>query len=118
MPGLTGPPRRRGPGRLDEAEVREPEFGDPVHISGPETASKLEALGRDAFFDSPRTVAETVSQLRECGWVASPLEVSKTLTRMAIRRELTRDSQDRLNYYRRGGGPIGSPVQARTPGTS
>jgi len=84
---------------LDDAEVHEPEFNGPAQISGCEVRSKLEALERDSFFDRPRTVSETVGQLREYGWIASPLEVSKTLTKMARHRELTKDSQDNRSYY-------------------
>ena len=84
---------------LDDAEVHEPEFNNPIQISGQEVKSKLEVLENDAFFDKPRTVSETVGQLREYGWIASPLEVSKTLTKMVFQRELTKDSQNNRNYY-------------------
>ena len=83
---------------LDNAEVHEPEFSGPVQIAGNEIKSKLETLAKDAFFDKPRTVSETIAQLREYGWIAGPLDVSKTLTRMVLFRELAKDSHDR-NYY-------------------
>jgi len=84
---------------LDDAEVHEPEFSAPVPVSGPEVKSKLAVLERDAFFDRPRTVSETVDQLLEYGWIASPLEVSKTLTKMVLQRELAKDSQNSRNCY-------------------
>jgi len=84
---------------LDDAEVHEPEFHGPAQISGYEVKPKLEMLEKDSFFDRPRTVSETVGQLREYGWIASPLEVSKTLTGMARHRELTKDSQNNRSYY-------------------
>ena len=51
------------------------------------------------FFDSPRTVTETVEQLREYGWAASPLDVSKALTKMVFQREFDKNSQNNRNYY-------------------
>ncbi len=84
---------------LDDAEVHEPEFVNPVWIEGHEVTAKLEELEKAAFFVKPRTVSETVGQLREYGWIASPLEVSKTLTKMAFSRKLTKDSQNNRNYY-------------------
>jgi len=93
---------------LDDAEVHEPEFSSPAQISGREVKPKLEMLGKYSFFDKPRTVSETVGQLREHGWIASPLEVSKTLTRMARHRELTKDSQNDRNYYSAKESPLAS----------
>lgn len=84
---------------LDDAEVHEPEFSAPVQVSGQEVKPKLAVLERDAFFDMPRTVSETVDQLLEYGWIASPLEVSRTLTKMVLQRELTKDSQNSRNCY-------------------
>jgi hypothetical protein len=56
-------------------------------------------LETDSFFAQPRTVSETVEQLREYGWLASPLDVSKILARMAFHRELAKDSQENKTYY-------------------
>ncbi len=84
---------------LADAEIHESEFNNSILISGSEVKSKLEVLEGDSFFDRPRTVSETVARLREYGWIASPLEVSRTLTRMVFQRELTKDSQNNRNYY-------------------
>ena len=84
---------------LDDAEVHEPEFNNPTQILGGEVKSKLKVLEKDAFFNKPHTVSEIVEQLREYGWIASPLEVSKTLTKMVFCRELIKDSQNDRNYY-------------------
>ncbi len=84
---------------LDDAEVHEPEFSSPTRISGGEVKSKLKVLGGSSFFDEPKTVCETVAQLREYGWIASPLEVSRTLTRMVFQREMTKDSQYNRSCY-------------------
>ncbi len=48
---------------------------------------KLRILETNRFFDSPRTVTETVQQLREFGWATSPLDVSKALAKMASSKE-------------------------------
>jgi hypothetical protein len=84
---------------LKDAEVHEPEFSSPVSVSSDELQSKIELLETDTFFAQPRTVSETVEQLREYGWLASPLDVSKILARMAFHRELAKDSQENKTYY-------------------
>jgi hypothetical protein len=84
---------------LKDAEVHEPEFSSPVSVSSDELQSKIELLETDSFFAQPRTVSETVEQLREYGWLASPLDVSKILSRMAFYRELAKDSQENKTYY-------------------
>lgn len=84
---------------LNNIEVHEPEFNNAKIISVSEVRSKIQILERDMFFDRPRTVPEIVSQLHEYGWVASPLDVAKTLTKMVFCRHLTRDSQNNKNYY-------------------
>ncbi len=66
---------------LDDAEVFEPEFSEPKYITSHEIKSKLRILETSRFFDSPRTVTETVEQLREYGWASSPLDVSKALAK-------------------------------------
>ena len=40
--------------------------------------SKLKILETSKFFDSPRTVGETVQQLREYGWATSTLRCFKS----------------------------------------
>lgn len=86
---------------LSDAEVHEPEFSTPTPISADEVSSKIEILERDSFFSSPRTVSETVERLREYGWLASPLDVSKALAKMAFHRELAKNSQEnRIWYYK------------------
>ncbi len=84
---------------LDDAEVHEPEFNESVPIPAHRIREKLKLLETKAFFDEPRTVTETVEQLREYGWSASPLDVSKALTKMAFSREIIKNSQENKNYY-------------------
>ena len=84
---------------LDDAEAYEPEFNEPKYITSHEIKSKLRILGTSRFFDSPRTVTETVQQLREYGWAASPLEVSKTLAKMASSKEIMKNSEDNRTHY-------------------
>jgi hypothetical protein len=84
---------------LVDAEVHEPEFVKPIFINKDEIQSKMEILIRDGFFDQARTASEVVSQLREYGWSAVPLDVSKILTNMAFNHELQKDSRERRSYY-------------------
>lgn len=84
---------------LKDAEVHEPEFSTPIAVSADEIQSKIELLENDSFFTKPRTVSETVEQLREYGWLASPLEVSKVLAKMAFHKELAKNSQENKTYY-------------------
>ena len=84
---------------LDDAEAYEPEFSEPKYIAPTEIKSKLRILETSRFFDSPRTVTETVQQLREYGWAASPLDVSKALAKMASNKEIMKDSHDNRTHY-------------------
>lgn len=84
---------------LDDAEAFEPEFNEPEPISISEVKEKLKFLETKAFFDTPRTVSETVEQLREYGWSASLLDVSKVLAKMAFSREILKNSHEHRNYY-------------------
>lgn len=85
---------------LDDAEVYEPEFNEPKYITPHEIKSKLRILETSKFFDSPRTVTETVQQLREYGWAASPLDVSKSLAKMASNKEIMKNSEkNRIHYF-------------------
>ena len=84
---------------LDDAEVYEPEFNEPIHITPHEIKSKLRILETSRFFDSPRTVTETVQQLREYGWAASPLDVSKALAKMASSKEIMKNSHENRTHY-------------------
>jgi len=85
---------------LDDAEAYEPEFNEPKYITSHEIKSKLRILETSKFFESPRTVTETVQQLREYGWAASPLDVSKALAKMASNKEIMKNSeQSRTQYY-------------------
>ena len=77
---------------LDDAETFEPEFNEPKNISNSEIQSKLKILETNKFFDSPRTVGETVQQLREYGWASSTLDVSKVLAKMALTKIFTKSS--------------------------
>ena len=85
---------------LDNAEANEPEFDEPTSITSNEIKSKLRILETSRFFDSPRTVTETVQQLREYGWSASPLDVSTALAKMASNKEIMKNSyQNRTRYF-------------------
>jgi hypothetical protein len=84
---------------LDDAETFEPEFNDPIYIQSHQVRSKLRILETSGFFKSPRTVTETIEQLREYGWTASPLDVSKALAKMASVNEILRNSKDNLTHY-------------------
>jgi len=84
---------------LDDAETFEPEFNEPIHISNNEIQSKLKILETSKFFDSPRTVGETVQQLREYGWAASTLDVSKSLAKMSLNKKFNKNStQNQIRY--------------------
>jgi len=84
---------------LDDAEVFEPEFNEPKHVTPHEIKSKLRILETSRFFDAPRTVTETVQQLREYGWAASPLDVSKALAKMASSKEIMKNSHENRTHY-------------------
>ena len=84
---------------LDDAEVYEPEFSEPKYITSHEIKSKLRILETSRFFDSPRTVTETVEQLREYGWASSPLDVSKALAKMASSKEIMKNSYENRTHY-------------------
>src|SRR3989338_691840 len=84
---------------LYDAEVHEPEFSEPVTLHEGEIKNKLQMLSKTAFFNEPRNVAETVSQLREYGWIASPLDVSMALTKMAFNKQILKNSRENLCYY-------------------
>ena len=49
--------------------------------------------------DRPRTVSETVNELRERGWVVNPLDVSKVLAKMAFSKELSKGKQADRSFY-------------------
>ena len=84
---------------LNDAEVHEPELSEPVPLYENQIKDKLQMLAKTTFFNEPRSVGETVSQLREYGWIASPLDVSKALTKMAFNKEIMKNSQENLCYY-------------------
>ena len=84
---------------LDDAEVYEPEFNEPKYITSHEIKSKLRILETSKFFNSPRTVTETVQQLREYGWAAGLLDVSKALAKMASNREIMKNSKENRTHY-------------------
>ena len=85
---------------LDDAETFEPEFNEPKIITSNEIKVKLRILETSKFFDYPRTVTETVEQLREYGWSASPLDVSKALVKMASNREILKNlKENRVHYF-------------------
>ena len=84
---------------LEDAEVYEPEFGEPVFVPINELRGKLMILSKNSFFDKPRTVSETVNELREHGWIVNPLDVSKILAQMAFSKELRKGKQDDRSFY-------------------
>ena len=84
---------------LENAEVYEPEFGEPVFVPINELHGKLKVLSQNSFFDKPRTVSETVNELREHGWVVNPLDVSKILAKMAFSKELRKGKQADRSFY-------------------
>ena len=84
---------------LENAEVYEPEFNNPTSVPLNQLRAKLMILSKNYFFDQPRTVPETVNELRERGWIASPLDVSKTLSKMAFNKELLKNKQGKRSYY-------------------
>jgi len=84
---------------LDDVELFEPEFNEPKQIAAHEIKDKLKILEKNTFFNLPRTVTETVQQLREYGWVASPLDVSKTLVNMASSKEISKNSSENRTHY-------------------
>ena len=84
---------------LDDAEAFEPEFNEPQYIAFPDIKAKLQILEAGRFFDSPRTVTEIVQQLREYGWAASSLDVSKSLAKMASNKEIMKDSYKNRTHY-------------------
>ena len=84
---------------LDDVEVFEPEFSKPKPIEVSEIKSKLLILETTGFFESPHSVGEIVQQLREYGWAASLLDVSKVLSKMASKKELSKISQNDRFYY-------------------
>ena len=84
---------------LENAEVYEPEFGEPVFVPIKELRGKLKNLSETSFFMSPRTVSETVNELREHGWIVNPLDVSKILAKMAFSKELSKGKQGDRSFY-------------------
>jgi hypothetical protein len=85
--------------KLENAEVHEPEYSSPISIFEEEIEDKIHFLEKKSFFNQPRTAYETVSELREYGWSASPLLVSKVLTRMAFNKQILKNSKDNRSYY-------------------
>jgi len=84
---------------LEDVEIHEPEFVQPISIDRNQIRSKIHILARDSFFEEPRTASEVVAQLREYGWAAVPLDVSKVLANMALKKELQKDMLEKRSYY-------------------
>ena len=84
---------------LENAEVYEPEFGEPVFVPLNELHGKLLILSKNSFFDKPRTESETVNELREHGWIVNPLDASKILAKMAFSKELRKGKQADRSFY-------------------
>ena len=91
--------RNSGLDVLDDAEAFEPEFSKPKTIQSSEIKSKLLILQNTGFFESPHSVGEVVEQLREYGWAASILDVSKVLSKMASKKQISKISQNDRFYY-------------------
>ena len=87
---------------LEDAEIHEPEFTQPISLHASQIRSKIHILARDSFFEQPRTVSEVVAQLHEYGWAARPLDVSKVLAKMAFNKELQKNSLEKRSYYSTG----------------
>ena len=86
-------------GSLEDAEFHEPEFSSPSAIAVDDIKHKLRILAKDSFFDQPKTVGETVAQMSEYGWTASPFDVSVALTKMAFSKEFLKNTVDDRNQY-------------------
>ena len=84
---------------LHNAEFHEPEFSSPSTIAVDDIKNKLRILAKDSFFDQPKTVGETVAQMSEYGWSASPFDVSVALTKMAFNKEFLKNTTDERNQY-------------------
>ena len=84
---------------LEDAEFHEPEFSSPSTIAVDDIKNKLRILAKDSFFDQPKSVGETVAQMSEYGWSASPFDVSVALTKMAFNKEFLKNTTDEKNYY-------------------
>ena len=84
---------------LDDAEAFEPEFNEPKQINNNEIFSKFKILETSKFFDSPRTVGETVQQLKEYGWATSTLDVSKILAKMSLTKKFIKISTENQTRY-------------------
>ena len=93
---------------LDDAETFEPEFNEPKYITSTEIKSKLKILETSKFFDSPRTVSETVQQLREYGWATGTLDVSKALAKMSLNKKFTKSLSENKTCYLIGQLPLSS----------
>jgi len=84
---------------LKDVEFHEPEFVAAVPVTEAELPGKIEILEQDSFFVKPRTVVETVEQLRDHGWIAGQLEVSKALAKRAFHKGLAKNTQENRTYY-------------------
>ena len=85
--------------QLEDAEFHEPEFSYTSKISSESIRNKILILSQNSFFDKPRTVIETIEELRNHGWSASPLDVSKTLSKMSLNKEILKNSHNKHNFY-------------------
>jgi hypothetical protein len=96
---LNNEPKTNYLSLLEDAEIHEPEFVQPISVDRNQIRTKIHILARDSFFEQPRTVSEVVAQLREYGWAAIPLDVSKVLSHMALKKELQKDMREKRSYY-------------------
>jgi len=84
---------------LEDVEVYEPEFSEPVSVPLNELRGKLLVLSKSSFFDQPRTVSEIASELRKHGLNASLLDEAKTLARITFNKKLLKNEKDDRSCY-------------------
>lgn len=105
LPGADAPAGAGVLDSLEEAEIAEPELPDGGAEPAPAPARRedirrsVAALSESGFFVEPRTASETAERLRERGWSAGLLEVSKELASMSSERLIRASSRDRRRYY-------------------
>jgi len=70
-----------------------------IYLALNEISEKLQILVEESFFTQPRTVPETMNQLREHGWITSSIDVSKALVKMAFNGQIILNSREHRNYF-------------------
>jgi len=85
--------------QLENIEIHDEEKTDAILLRDFEINDKLKILANDGFFDKPRNSSETCEQLKRFGWIASPLDVSKALAKMAFNKKLLTNSHGNRNFF-------------------